>query len=56
MPLRKPRFGSDQITHLGIDPLAMFSDHFETSASVAAPPDIVFAYVDDPARLSSHMS
>ena len=56
MPLRKPQFGSDQITLLGIDPLAMFSDHFETSAFVAAPPDIVFAYADDPARLSSHMS
>ena len=56
MALRKPQFGSDQITHLGIDPLAMFSDHFETSAFVAAPADSVFAYADDPARLSSHMS
>ena len=56
MPLRKPQFGSDQITRLGVDPLAMFSDHFEASAFVAAPSDIVFAYADDPARLSSHMS
>jgi hypothetical protein len=31
-------------------------DHFEASAFVAAPPETVFAYADDWARLSSHMS
>ena len=36
--------------------MAVLSDHFEASAFVAASPDIVFAYADDPARLSSHMS
>ena len=30
--------------------------HYETSAPVAAPRDKVFAYVDDPTRLGSHMS
>jgi hypothetical protein len=30
--------------------------HYEASALVAAPPQTVFAYADDPARLSSHMS
>jgi polyketide cyclase/dehydrase/lipid transport protein len=34
----------------------VLSDHFEASAFVAAPPESVFAYADDPARLSSHMS
>ena len=34
----------------------MFSDHFEASALVGAPADSVFAYADDPARFSSHMS
>ncbi len=29
--------------------------HYETSALVQAPADTVFTYVDDPARLSSHM-
>jgi hypothetical protein len=36
--------------------VAVLSDHFEQSAFVAAPADSVFAYADDPARLSSHMS
>ena len=56
MPLRKPEFGSDQIARPGVDSLALFSDHFEASAFIAAPPHIVFAYADDPQRLSSHMS
>lgn len=56
MALCKPGFGNDQITRLGVDPLATFSDRFEASAFVAAPADSVFAYADDPARLSSHMS
>lgn len=56
MALRKPEFGSEQIARPGVHPLAMFSDHFEASVFVAAPPEIVFAYADDPARLSSHMS
>jgi Polyketide cyclase / dehydrase and lipid transport len=30
--------------------------HYETSALVQAPMDEVFTYVDDPTRLSSHMS
>jgi hypothetical protein len=34
----------------------VLSDHFEASAFVAAPAESVFAYADDPARLSSHMS
>jgi len=34
----------------------MLAHHYETSAIVLAPPDRVFAYADDPARLSSHMS
>jgi polyketide cyclase/dehydrase/lipid transport protein len=56
MPLREAEFGSDQIAGPGVDSLAMLPDHFEASAFVAALPDIVFAYADDPARLSSHMS
>lgn len=36
--------------------LATFSNHFERSVFVAAPPDVVFAYADDPRRLSSHMN
>ena len=32
-----------------------FERHHESSAVIAAPVDAVFAYVDDPARLSSHM-
>ena len=55
MPLRNPDW-SDQIARPEVESLALFSDHFEASAFIAAPPDIVFAYVDDPARLSSHMS
>ena len=34
---------------------AVFSHHFEASAIIAAPPNDVFAYADDPTRLSSHM-
>jgi hypothetical protein len=30
--------------------------HKERSVLVAAPPEVVFAYVDDHSRLSSHMS
>jgi polyketide cyclase/dehydrase/lipid transport protein len=56
MSLQKQELGSGQITRLGADPRATFSDHFEASVFVAAPKDIVFAYADDPARLSSHMS
>jgi hypothetical protein len=57
MSLRKQEIGSDQIKALAlVDPLPIFSDHFEASAFVAAPADMVFAYADDPARLSSHMS
>jgi hypothetical protein len=35
--------------------VAVLSDHFDESAFVAAPADSVFAYADDPARLSAHM-
>jgi hypothetical protein len=35
--------------------VTQFAHHHETSAIVAAPPDAVFAHVDDPARLSAHM-
>lgn len=56
MSLQKQEIGSNQITGLEVDPLAVLSDHFEASAFVTAPVDSVFAYADDPARLSSHMS
>ena len=55
MSLQKQEIASDQITGLGVDPLAVLADHFEASAFVTAPVDSVFAYVDDPAQLSSHM-
>ena len=56
MALRKRQIGRRQTIHVGVEPRARFSDHFEASALVAAPADRVFAYADDPARLSSHMS
>jgi len=56
MSLQKQEIASNQITGLGFDPLAVLSDHFEASTFVAAPADSVFAYADDPARMSSHMS
>ena len=56
MSLRKHESGGGQRICVGVEPPAMFSDHFEASGLVAAPADSVFAYADDPARLSSHMS
>ena len=55
MSPQKQEIASDQITGLGVDPLAVLADHFEASAFVTAPVDSVFAYVDDPAQLSAHM-
>lgn len=34
----------------------MYTQHEESSATVEAAPNLVFAALDDPARLSSHMS
>ena len=56
MSLRKHESGGGQRICVGVEPPAMFSDHFEASGLLAAPADSVFAYADDPARLSSHMS
>jgi hypothetical protein len=56
MSTREKQIGSGQAMRVGVKPLALFSNHFEASALVAAPPDRLFAYADDPARLSSHMS
>jgi Polyketide cyclase / dehydrase and lipid transport len=36
--------------------MSRLAHHYETSALVQAPKDKVFAYLDDPTRLSSHMS
>ena len=36
--------------------MSELAHHYEASALVQAPMDEVFTYVDDPARLSSHMS
>src|SRR5262249_46423 len=49
-PLRSRR------TVVGGVPNRMRTHHYESSALVQASVDRVFAYVDDPARLSSHMS
>ena len=35
---------------------SLLPHHYEVTAFVTAPPESVFAYADDPARLSSHMS
>src|SRR5512134_2077907 len=56
MSFRKQRIGSGSTIRVVVEPLAMFSDHFEASALVASPADRLFAYADDPARFSSHMS
>src|SRR3990172_10608589 len=36
--------------------MGMYSRHYKDSTTVNAPPEEVFAYVDDHARFSSHMS
>ena len=36
--------------------LRRFQHHFESSAAIAAPAAAVFAFIDDPARLASHMT
>ena len=56
MSFRQQRIGSGSTIRVVVEPLAMFSDHFEARALVASPADRLFAYADDPARFSSHMS
>ena len=56
MSVRRQEIDRGQTMRAGVELLAMFSDHYEASALVAAPADRVFTYADDPARFSSHMS
>jgi len=52
----KQEIGTGRRTRIEVARPAILSNHYETSAFVPAPADSVFAYADDPARLSSHMS
>ena len=56
MSTLKQAIGTGEMNHPVEKLQPTFENHFEASAFVAEDPNIVFAYADDPAQLSSHMS